>query len=371
VAERQKRSNTLGRLADEYARVLPRRPKMRGPGLPSDAYVAIEIAQVRLALAGMEAIDTPVADLGPAAIRKILDHRDEGANARARFGALSRFLDWCQDGGHIQSNPCALISRARRPKASQSRSNYLVPTALARLWTAADELGEAVWRDLVRFLIAAPCRRGEAARLDWSHLDLAAGEWHQPDHMTKNGEPHRLRLHPLAREVSEARRRVRAEAEAVGDPVKFSHILAANAPRSGLVFPAPRSGRKVDTFSDIKAALVDATTPRDDEDGAALANWTWHDFRRSFASVLGEAGIPEAVADAVLNHRQASSRGGVLGVYQRSSRWPEQVRAMEHWGRLLSAALAERHADAKDVQMPAHAGRSSGQASSSLAGGSS
>ena len=65
---------------------------------------------------------------------------------------------------------------------------------------------------------------------------------------------------------------------------------------------------------------------------AKLTGWTWHDFRRSFATALGEAGISEAVADAVLNHRQSATRGGVLGVYQRASRWPEQVKAMQLWG---------------------------------------
>ncbi|HET7880201.1 MAG TPA: hypothetical protein VFL55_04890 [Acetobacteraceae bacterium] len=30
----------------------------------------------------------------------------------------------------------------------------------------------------------------------------------------------------------------------------------------------------------------------------------------------GEAGVPETVADAVLNHRQSATRGGMLGVYQ-------------------------------------------------------
>src|SRR5208337_2123780 len=48
---------------------------------------------------------------------------------------------------------------------------------LGRLWRAAEGLHEPVWRDLARFLIAVPCRRSEAARLDWSHLDLAAAEW--------------------------------------------------------------------------------------------------------------------------------------------------------------------------------------------------
>jgi hypothetical protein len=82
-----------------------------------------------------------------------------------------------------------------------------------------------------------------------------------------------------------------------------------------------------------------------------LTGWTWHDFRRSFASALGEAAIPEAVADAVLNHRQAATRGGVLGVYQRSSRWPEQVRAMDLWGRLLADALAGKTPDANVVRL--------------------
>jgi Arm DNA-binding domain len=122
-AERRKRGTTLGRLVDDYQGVLPRRLKMRGAGFPSIAYVAIEIAQVKLALDGMEATRIPAADLGQAALRKLLDHGgDEGANTRARFGALSRFLDWCQDAGHIQANPCALIARARRPRAPQARS---------------------------------------------------------------------------------------------------------------------------------------------------------------------------------------------------------------------------------------------------------
>jgi hypothetical protein len=108
------------------------------------------------------------------------------------------------------------------------------------------------------------------------------------------------------------------------------------------VFPAPKSGEVVSTFSGMKAALTQATEPREGEQGTALTGWTWHDFRRSFATALGEAGIPEAVADAVLNHRQSATRGGVLGVYQRASRWPEQVKAMQLWGRLLAAVIEGR-----------------------------
>jgi integrase len=114
------------------------------------------------------------------------------------------------------------------------------------------------------------------------------------------------------------------------------------------VFPSPRAGKAIDTFTKIKAALAKADP--------GLTGWRFHDARRSFASTLGEAGIPEAVADAVLNHRQAATRGGVLGVYQRSSRWPEQVRAMELWGRLLTAALGQGEVDATVAPLTARAG---------------
>jgi integrase len=325
--ERRKRGSTLQRLLDEYGQALPRRLKMRGAGLPSPEYVADELAHTRQALADMKAEDMPAANLTDAELRILLSVVGGVTTARKRFGALSRFLDWCQDTGHIQANPCALIARSRRPKASPARSHYLTPAELAQLWEAACKLREPVWRDLARFLIVVPCRRNEAARLDWSHLDLAVGEWRQPGHMTKNRDPHRLHLHALALDVLHERH------EATGG--------------KGLVFPAPVSGRAVDTFSDIKTELDEASE---------LEGWTWHDFRRSFATALGEAGIAEAVADAILNHRQAATRGGVLGVYQRASRWPEQVRAMDLWGKLLTEAITEADAPANVVPMVAHAG---------------
>ncbi len=205
--ERRQRGATLGRLAEDYGRALPRRPKMRGTGLPSPRYVALELALVRLALQTMDAESVPATELNGADVRRLLSAagEDGARNMRGKFGALSRFLDWCQDAGHIQANPCVLIARARRPKAPQARAHYLTMDELGLLWRAAEDLREPVWRDLTRFLIAMPCRRGEAARLDWSHVDLDGQEWRQPSHMTKNRAPHRLYLHVLALDVLHAR----------------------------------------------------------------------------------------------------------------------------------------------------------------------
>jgi integrase len=328
AVERLRRGTTLGRLADNYMEALPRRSKMRGAGPPSSAYVAEELAQLQRALRAMEANDMPVTELGEPSLRGLLSATEAGVTvARKRFGALSRFLDWCQDAGHVSANPCALIARSRRPRAPQARSHYLPLADLGRLWDAAERLTEPVCRDLVRFLIAVPCRRNEAARLDWAHVDISRAEWRQPGQMTKNRDAHRLHLHGLAVEVLCARRK--------------------STGGKGLVFPAPRSGQSIDTFTAMKDALNKAT---------GLDGWTWHDFRRSFVTALAESGVSETVADAILNHRQSATRGGVLGVYQRASRWPEQVKAMEHWGRLLAAAMEGDDLSAVVVPMVARAG---------------
>jgi integrase len=335
-AARRSRGSTLERLAEQYAKALPHRPKMRGAGQPSADYVALELSQVGLALRAMDAAATPVRNLTANDMRKLLASETREANLRARFGALSRFLDWCHDAGYVDTNVCNQITRQRRPKAPQPRAHYLTPAQLGRLWHAAEELNEPVWRDLARFLIAIPCRRNEAAQLDWSHLDLDAAEWRQPGKLTKNRDPHRLYLHPLAVDVLRRRRMTTSG--------------------KGLVFPAPKSGDVVDTFTALKASLTGATEPDKGEEGSAITGWTWHDFRRSFATALGEAGISESVADAVLNHRQSATRGGVLGVYQRASRWPEQVKAMQLWGRLLAAAIEGREVGAEVVQLHSASG---------------
>lgn len=321
------RSRTMERLAEDYANALPKRARMRGAGRLSPDYIVAETARVRAAIADMKAGGKGVEEIGATDLRALLRaNADQPGAARHRFGAINRFFDWCRDEGLIAANPCSTIGRERRPKPIPARQEYLKLDALAHLWKAAGEAeGLApVHRDFIRILIALPCRRTEAATLDWVHLDFDAAEWTQPGALTKNGDPHRLYLHPLALDL------LRARHEAAGKPT------------SGLVFPAPRAGTALSAFSKMKAALVAK---------AERTGWRLHDMRRSFATAMGEAGFPEAVIDAILNHRQAATRGGVLGVYQRAVRWPEQVQAMQAWGDLLRDAIEGRKPDPKVVRL--------------------
>lgn len=308
-----RRASTVDRMVEKYARVLPSRRQLRGPGVISQSFAKEEISHLRAAIAAMRAGRKPVKEVSATDIRLLLraDHEHPNA-ARHRFAAVRRFFDWCHDEGMLLTNPCDEIAKARRPRAPSSRAHCLSLPEVAALWQAAEAL-PLVQRDFVRFLIAIPCRRGEAATLDWTHVDLASATWSQPDRLTKNREAHRLHLHPLALEILRLRHEV------------------ADEPASGLVFPAPRSSKAITTFSAIRNALKKAAPE--------LVGWRLHDMRRSFATALGEAGVSETIADAILNHRQAATRAGVLGVYQRSVRWPEQAAAMKFWGESLAAAI--------------------------------
>jgi integrase len=185
---------------------------------------------------------------------------------------------------------------------------------LAAIWTAAETL-EPVFRDFVRFAITTPARRGEIATMDWRHVDLEERVWRQPGRLTKNRDPHELRLNALALEILTKR-------------------WEARRPKTGLVFPSPRSAKPISAFSGMLRALLRE---------APMERFALHDLRRSFATALGRLGEDdEATIDAVLNHRQSATRGGVLGVYNRSTRLSAQAQAVEHWGQLLADAIAGR-----------------------------
>ncbi len=311
-AARAARAAAVEKLAESYAKALPGRPSLRGSGAISAEHAAAEAAAVRNAIARMKLAERPVAEITAADVLGLL-HLEAArpATARLLFGAFGRFMEWCRDAGHLTINPCDAIPRAKRPKPPAARRRVVALPDLARLWIAADVL-PAPLGELARLLIALPVRRGEGARLAWEDIDLRAGVWTLPGTITKNGDPHRIALHPLARTILRQRHR------------------AMGKPTSGLAFPSPRADKEVAAWTGMKAEMGGA---------ARFRAWTWHDFRRSFASIMAERRVAEPVADAVLNHRQSGTRGGVLGVYQHAQRWPEQKDALEKWGRALAEAI--------------------------------
>ena len=305
------RASTVERAVADYVATLPAKEK-KGGGRISTAWIKEQTEHLGRAVAALGVASDPIESVDAKTVRAL----QRGEAYRHRFGALNRFFDWAVHEDRIAANPCASIGKAYRPAAGGERERTPTLKELAALWGGAEAL-EPTFRDFVRFAISTPARRNEIATMDWRHIDLEERVWRQPGRLTKNRDAHELRLNPLALEILTRR------------------WEATGRPKAGLVFPSPRSGAPITAFSGVLRALHRAAP--------AVERWALHDLRRSFATTLGRLGQDdEATIDAVLNHRQSATRGGVVGVYNKSTRLPAQHAALERWGGLVADALEGR-----------------------------
>jgi integrase len=235
------------------------------------------------------------------------------AARQARFGALDRFLRWSLKGSDAIP-ATARFAAFEKPAAPAARSRVLAGWELTAIWRAADHAPSPLAADLARFLIAIPCRRGEAAAMRWSDVNLPTRVWTMPT--SKNSDPHSFPLNDRAMTILSSRR----------TPSETGHTG-----HTGYVF----SGTGALPFCSW-ATLLAALRRQ-----ARVADWRLHDFRRAFATTLGDAGVDETLLDLILNHRASGSRGGVKGVYQRARRWPERVQALDAWNAWLDRQLGE------------------------------
>ena len=117
-------------------------------------------------------------------------------SANQRLG-LSGLFNYAKTRGWVRENP---VADAARPKPPKTRPEVLRPSDVARLFGALEKIAKAknapalipFWA--VRFF--AGVREQEALRMDWSMIDLAAGEIHLPDTVTKTGHSRTVKIEP-------------------------------------------------------------------------------------------------------------------------------------------------------------------------------
>jgi integrase len=164
---------------------------------------------------------------------------------------------------------------------------------LRAIWRATD--GAGAYDSIVRLAMLTGQRKGEIGAMEWAEVDKAL--WSIPGSKTKNGKAHQV---PLAEAALE--------------------IIKAQPRRGGFVFgergDAPFSG-----WSRCKKRL---------DQRCGIADWVVHDLRRSFVTHLCEIGGAPHVVEACVNH-VSGHKGGVAGIYNRSTYAAEKARAMRLW----------------------------------------
>jgi integrase len=221
------------------------------------------------------------------------------------FGSLRRFLGWARRQNLIESNPADDFDRHYRPVAPRSRDHVPSLAVLRAAWGAVEQEPPHT-RDLIRFLLLVPLRRSEAASMKWSDVDVAGKRIAIPADRMKGRERHELPLAPAALAILEARQQP-----------------------EGLVF-STAAGKLYNDWDGvigrIRRAIGQASAGKEQR-------FTLHDIRRGFVSHLaGQFDLD--LLDQCLSHK----RKGVFGIYQRASRWPERVAALNRWAGLVAGA---------------------------------
>jgi integrase len=287
--------------------------KRRGNGT---THLRNENGQLKLALADMKVERTACDALMAADLRRLLDkHQGHPARARARLGAVSRFLDDCVEREIVGVNVARTLSRRALPPKPTPRKRVYSAAEVQALWKTREALGETRG-DFLRFMLLSPLRRQEASGLCTGDFDASRNVVVIDGAQTKNGDTFTLPLAPSAREIAERR--------ASGKQCSFS--------RDAPLFPLQANGKAMASWKRYAQAIRQAS---------GVADFNFHDLRRTFMSTMAEHDAASIdVLDALLNHRQSATVAGVRAAYLHARLAPQKAVAMANWGKIVVHAVA-------------------------------
>ena len=223
--------------------------------------------------------------------------------ANIHVDRLKAALNWAVDVELIAANPIlklkslpageAQARKLRRAMSDDEIGRFLAAAEAddraneARASGAGREPQAPFWR----FLVELGCRYGEARRLTWADLDLAARTASLRPETTKARRPRHL---PLPEPLAEALANLRARrASYRGRPVQAAEAVFLSPEGPELCAPTNNAMRVFDRL--LEAAGIERVDPH----GRSL---DIHALRHTAASRLARSGAPLAITQRILGH---------------------------------------------------------------------
>ena len=207
------------------------------------------------------------------------------ASINRTIAVLAAVLDAAVEAGHLPSNPAR--GKRRRLKAAKPPRMMLEVDELRALLAGAGK-----HRALLAVMALAGLRVGEACALDWCDVDLARAQLHVRDAKTDAG----VRRVDMSPDLLDTLKAWKADA----------HNIADDAP----VFPTAAGTRRdrhnvrarvlQPTLARVNAQLAEKKLPAI---GDGITN---HALRRTFASLLYEAGASPAYVMSQMGHTSSA-----------------------------------------------------------------
>ena len=224
---------------------------------------------------------------------KTIERESGAATAGQARAKLSGFFAEAMQDGLVDTNP---VIGARKPPANRPRERVLSDQELAAIWSAC---GDDDHGRIVRLLVLTACRREEIGGMRWGEFTSGGTSWTLPAARAKNHRPLTLPVLGAMREILDTVPRM----------VGREHLFGEHSP---------------DGFQswDLHKKDLDARS--------GITGWQLRDVRRSVATKMADIGVMPHVIEQILNHL-SGHKGGVAGIYNRSSYEREVRAALAQW----------------------------------------
>lgn len=224
------------------------------------------------------------------------------------------FFNWCVERDVLERAPTTGV---KPPAKERSRDRVLSDDEIRWLWKATEAEGQP-FGPLARVLLLTGQRLGEGVGMTDREVD---GEvWHLAASRTKNGRAHDV---PLS-------------AAALAELAGVKRIKGAR----GLIFTTtgetPVSG--YDRAIKRLRKRVEVAAEKERGEPVEVAEWGFHDLRRTAATGMARLGFPVQVVEAVLNHASGSV-SGVAAIYNRHDYAEEKAEALDKWAEHVLALV--------------------------------
>ncbi|MCC6479936.1 MAG: tyrosine-type recombinase/integrase [Sphingomonadaceae bacterium] len=264
--------------------------------------------------------DTPLPDISSAAICDMLadvTQRGEGA-ARAAYRSTSAIFKFAaqHEAKYFKASQSPMRDVPAPAKAGK-RQRLLSNDELRTIWKSSAGLGWP-FSDIVRLLMLTGQRLREVAHATWDEFDLEKREWLIPGDRTKNKLPTVVFL-------SDQTLAILRELPVI--KCKGNYLFTTTGETA------------VTGFSRCKSRL-DAiiNKPRIKAGEQPLAEWWFHDLRRTMSTNCQRLGISPEVVDLMQNHVQGA-QSGTRGSYQLYRYADERRDGFARWGNELEGII--------------------------------
>jgi integrase len=246
----------------------------------------------------------------------LLDDVEDHGGPYARnhaTAAIRQMFNWASARDPSLPNPAVKLSM----NIVKERERVLSDTELREIWIATGEL-VSVFCPFIRILLLTGQRRSEVAGMSWSEISGTEDPvWTIPASRTKNGIVHEVPLSHVAVDVLRHVPRLG----------RFVFTTDSETPISGFSKFKNSLDKTILTLSRKKTDIVC-------EYGEVVGlreRWTFHDLRRTAATIMAKRSVPPHVVERLLNH-VSGTISGVAKIYNRHEYWAERRDAVESLG---------------------------------------